>query len=123
MLVATDVAARGLDVEGIDVVIHYDPPEDHKAYLHRSGRTARAGEDGVAVSLLLWNQVVDAERLCMRLGIRQAVVEMFSNDPRLADVSSEAWAETAVATGTDGAPGPARLSARRSSGGGRRRRR
>jgi len=57
LLVATDVAARGLDIDGVDVVIHYDPPEDHKASLHRSGRTARAGEKGVAVSLLLWDQV------------------------------------------------------------------
>ncbi len=42
-LVATDVAARGLDIDGVDVVVHYDPPEDHKAYLHRSGRTAQGG--------------------------------------------------------------------------------
>ena len=123
LLVATDIAARGLDVDGIDVVIHYDPPEDHKAYLHRSGRTARAGEGGVAVSLLLWNQVVDAERLCTRLGIRQAVVEMFSNDPRLADVTAETWTATVEATGTDGASRPARPTGRRFSGGGRRRRR
>ena len=46
VLVATDVAARGLHIEGVDVVVHYDPPEDHKAYLHRSGRTARAGSHG-----------------------------------------------------------------------------
>ena len=56
VLVATDVAARGIHVDGVDVVIHYDPPEDEKAYLHRSGRTARAGESGVAVTLMLWNQ-------------------------------------------------------------------
>ena len=123
LLVATDIAARGLDVDGIDVVIHYDPPEDHKAYLHRSGRTARAGEGGVAVSLLLWNQVVDAERLCLRLGIRQKAVEMFSNDPRLADFNSDVWTATAQATGTDGPSRPARVSARRRSGGGHRRRR
>jgi superfamily II DNA/RNA helicase len=123
ILVATDVAARGLDVDGIDVVIHYDPPAEHKAYLHRSGRTARAGERGVAVSLLLWDQVEDAERLCVRLGIRQPVVEIFSNDPRLADVNSDAWTPTVVATGTDGASAPARVSTRRFTGGGRRRRR
>ncbi len=123
LLVATDIAARGLDVDGIDVVIHYDPPEDHKGYLHRSGRTARAGEGGVAVSLVLWDQVPDAERLCTRLGIRQAVVEMFSNDPRLADVNSEAWGAASVATGTDGPSRPVRRSPARFNGGGRRRRR
>ena len=83
VLVATDVAARGLDVDGIDVVVHYDPPEDHTAYLHRSGRTARAGATGVAVSLLLWDQVLESEKLRRRLGIRQPVVELFSNDARL----------------------------------------
>jgi superfamily II DNA/RNA helicase len=85
-LVATDVAARGIDVEGIDVVIHYDPATDHKEYLHRSGRTARAGAAGLAVSLLLWNEHVDAERICRQLGINQPVVEVFSNDPRLSDL-------------------------------------
>jgi superfamily II DNA/RNA helicase len=82
-LVATDVAARGLHVDDIDVVVHFDPPEDHKAYLHRSGRTARAGKRGVAVTLVLWNQQVEVERIQKRLGIQQPVVEMLSNDPRL----------------------------------------
>ncbi|MHB1445084.1 MAG: DEAD/DEAH box helicase [Acidimicrobiales bacterium] len=85
-LVATDVAARGIDVEGIEVVIHYDPATDQKEYLHRSGRTARAGANGLAVSLLLWNQHVTAERICRQLSIAQPVVEVFSNDPRLSDL-------------------------------------
>ena len=88
-LVATDVAARGIDVEAIDVVLHYDPAVDSKEYLHRSGRTARAGASGMAVSLLLWNQHVVAERICRNLGIAQPIVEVFSNDPRLADLN--AW--------------------------------
>ncbi len=87
VLVATDVAARGLHIEGVDVVIHYDPPEDHKAYLHRSGRTARAGKDGIVVSLALWNQVVETEVIQRRLGLRVPIVEMFSNDPRLSDLA------------------------------------
>ncbi|MGH9181275.1 MAG: helicase-related protein, partial [Acidimicrobiales bacterium] len=98
VLVATDVAARGIHVEGIDVVVHYDPPEDAKAYLHRSGRTARAGETGVAVTLVLWDQQLEAERLLKRIGVRQPLVEVFSNDARLADLA--AWdpgAELAVA--------------------------
>jgi superfamily II DNA/RNA helicase len=87
-LVATDVAARGLHIEAIDAVLHYDPPEDHKNYLHRSGRTARAGAAGVAVTLVLWNQHMDAEKLQKRLGIRQPIVEVFSNDARLTDLTS-----------------------------------
>ncbi len=89
VLVATDVAARGLHIEGVDGVLHYDPPEDHKAYLHRSGRTARAGRAGVVVSLALWNQLVEMEVIQRRLGLRIPIVEMFSNDPRLADLA--AW--------------------------------
>jgi superfamily II DNA/RNA helicase len=86
VLVATDVAARGIHVDDIDVVIHYDPPSDHKAYLHRSGRTARAGESGVVVSLVLWNQELEVKRLQNRIGVDQPIVEVFSNDPRLSDL-------------------------------------
>ncbi len=89
MLVATDVAARGIHVDGIDIVIHYDPPEDAKAYLHRSGRTARAGVEGLVVTLVLWNQVVEVERIQRRIGVTQPIVEVFSNDRRLADL--RAW--------------------------------
>ena len=89
VLVATDVAARGLHIDAVDIVIHYDPPEDEKAYLHRSGRTARAGETGIVATLVLWNQVVEAEVIQRRLGLRIPIVEMFSNDPRLVDLA--AW--------------------------------
>lgn len=88
VLVATDVAARGIHVDGIDVVVHYDPAEDDKAYLHRSGRTARAGESGVAVTLMLWNQENDVRTVQRRLGLSIPIVEVFSNDPRLADLRS-----------------------------------
>jgi superfamily II DNA/RNA helicase len=88
-LVATDVAARGIHVDDVDVVIHYDPPEDPKDYLHRSGRTARAGESGVVVTLVLWNEELIVKRLLKRLKIDQPIVEVFSNDPRLADLA--AW--------------------------------
>jgi superfamily II DNA/RNA helicase len=86
VLVATDVAARGIDVDGIEVVIHFDPAEDHKGYLHRSGRTARAGREGLVVSLALWNEQLDVERIQRRLGLSLPVVEMFSNDVRLRDL-------------------------------------
>ena len=85
-LVATDVAARGIHVDDVDVVIHYDPPTDHKTYLHRSGRTARAGESGVVVSLALWNQELEIRRMQKRLGLDLPLIEVFSNDPRLSDV-------------------------------------
>jgi superfamily II DNA/RNA helicase len=88
VMVATDVAARGIHVDDVDVVIHYDPPEDHKSYLHRSGRTARAGESGVVVTLMLWNEELDIKRLQRRCGIEQPIVEVFSNDKRLADLAS-----------------------------------
>ena len=89
VLVATDVAARGLHIDAVDVVVHFDPPEDHKAYLHRSGRTARAGSAGLVVSLVQWNQILEIERIQTRIGVRMPIVEMFSNDPRLADLA--AW--------------------------------
>ena len=89
VLVATDVAARGIHVDGVDVVVHYDPAEDEKSYLHRSGRTARAGESGVAVTLMLWNQENEIRLVQKRLGLQSPIVEVFSNDPRLADL--RAW--------------------------------
>jgi superfamily II DNA/RNA helicase len=94
VLVATDVAARGIHVDEVDVVIHYDPPSDHKNYLHRSGRTARAGEDGLVVSLVLWNQELEVKRIQKRLGLDIPIVEMFSNDPRLQNLA--AWDPTAT---------------------------
>jgi superfamily II DNA/RNA helicase len=86
VLVATDVAARGIHVDDVDVVIHFDPPDEHKGYVHRSGRTARAGNEGVVVTFVLWNQELDVERLQRRLGMREPIIEVFSNDPRLADL-------------------------------------
>ena len=68
-LVATDVAARGLDVEGVNCVIHYDPPENGKAYKHRSGRTARGGASGVVVSLVQRPQKKMYHRLQKNVGV------------------------------------------------------
>jgi len=87
VLVATDVAARGIHVDDVDLVIHWDPPEDHKAYLHRSGRTARAGESGMVVTLVLWDQELEVKRLQKRIGVEQPIVQMFSNDKRLDDLA------------------------------------
>jgi len=93
-LVATDVAARGLHIDDVDVVVHYDPADDEKAYLHRSGRTARAGATGVAVTLMLWNEENIVRAVQRRLGLESPMVEMFSNDPRLGDLA--AWRPDAV---------------------------
>jgi superfamily II DNA/RNA helicase len=88
VLVATDVAARGIHVDGVDVVIHYEPADDDKTYIHRSGRTARAGETGVAVTLMLWNQENAIRVVQRRLGLQIPITEVFSNEPRLADLKS-----------------------------------
>ena len=88
VLVATDVAARGIHVDDVDVVVHFDPPEEHKGYVHRSGRTARAGREGVVATFVLWNQELEVERLQKRLGMKVPLVEVFSNDSRLADLGS-----------------------------------
>ena len=86
VLVATDVAARGIHVDDVDIVVQYDPPSDHKTYVHRSGRTARAGESGVVVTLSLWDEELDVKRLQRRLELDEPIVEMFSNDVRLGDL-------------------------------------
>ena len=68
-MVATDVAARGIHVDGVALVVHYDPPEDHKTYVHRSGRTARAGEGGVVLSLIQPDQHKDMRRMQRQVGL------------------------------------------------------
>ena len=93
-LVATDVAARGIHVDDVDVVVHYDPPEDHKAYLHRSGRTARAGSTGIAVTLTEWDTELKVKQIQRRLGLRTPLFEVFSNDERLADLERFQPADT-----------------------------
>ncbi len=69
ILVATDIAARGIHVEGVDLVMHFDPPAEHKAYLHRSGRTARAGAAGSVVTLVLPEQAAEVAKLRQRAGV------------------------------------------------------
>ena len=69
VLVATDVAARGIHVDDVDLVVQYDPPNDHKDYLHRSGRTARAGASGSVIALAEPGQVGDLQRLQDAAGI------------------------------------------------------
>ena len=73
-LVATDVAARGLDLSDITHVINYDPPEDDKSYVHRVGRTGRAGRGGSGITLVLPEQQADVSRVAVRLGHREQFV-------------------------------------------------
>jgi superfamily II DNA/RNA helicase len=75
VLVATDIAARGIHVDDIALVVHVDPPAEHKAYLHRSGRTARAGASGAVVTIVTPDQVRDVKTL-----IRQAAIHPHSAD-------------------------------------------
>jgi superfamily II DNA/RNA helicase len=74
-LVATDVAARGLDLEAIAHVINYDPPEDTKGYIHRVGRTGRAGNTGQGTTLVLPDQQADVSRVANMLGHREQFEE------------------------------------------------
>jgi superfamily II DNA/RNA helicase len=70
-LVATDVAARGIDIQGVNCVIHYDPPENSKAYKHRSGRTARAGAEGVVISYVQKSQQRSYNKIQNQVGIKR----------------------------------------------------
>src|SRR5690606_14908214 len=83
VLVATDVAARGVHVDNVDLVVHVDPPVEHQAYLHRSGRTARAGAAGTVVTVVLPEQRRDVKDLLRKAQITAA----------LEDVTSDAVAE------------------------------
>jgi superfamily II DNA/RNA helicase/cold shock CspA family protein len=73
VLVATDVAARGIDVENVSCVLHFDPPSDHKDYVHRSGRTGRAGADGTVISLVTPDQSGSARTMQRALGLPQTL--------------------------------------------------
>ncbi|MHA7268585.1 DEAD/DEAH box helicase [Arthrobacter sp. HLT1-20] len=84
VLVATDVAARGVHVDDIELVIHVDPPTEHKAYLHRSGRTARAGSDGVVVTLTLPEQQSDVKKLMKAAGVDVNFERVNASSPTIA---------------------------------------
>lgn len=75
VLIATDVASRGIDVDDVNCVIHYDPPDDGKAYKHRSGRTARAGSTGTVVSLVLRSQKRQYKRIQEEVGIKCRITD------------------------------------------------
>jgi superfamily II DNA/RNA helicase len=82
-LVATDIAARGIHVDDVNLVIHADPPVEHKAYLHRSGRTARAGAEGIVITLMTDDQMADVRDLTRKAGIKATTTRLDANHPLL----------------------------------------
>ncbi|HEX4588180.1 MAG TPA: DEAD/DEAH box helicase [Mycobacterium sp.] len=119
VLVATDIAARGVHVDGIELVVHIDPPAEHKAYLHRSGRTARAGNAGDVVTVVLPEQRRDTEALMRRAGIRVTPQQVTADSAAVEAVAGETAPYRAPAPR---ATAPAQRPQPRRSGAARRRR-
>ncbi|MEE1622315.1 DEAD/DEAH box helicase, partial [Zafaria sp. J156] len=89
VLVATDVAARGVHVDGVELVVHIDPPAEHKAYLHRSGRTARAGSEGTVVTISTTEQQGDVRALLKAAGIKVPFEAVSPESHAVAEVRGE----------------------------------
>ncbi len=120
-LVATDIAARGIHVDDVSLVVHADPPIEHKAYLHRSGRTARAGAEGTVVTLMLDAQVSDVRDLTRRAGIKPTISRTQAGDALLSEIAP--GERTYVAEADRPVPEPVRAGTTGGNGGGRNRRR
>ncbi len=113
-MVATDIAARGIHVDGIELVVHADPPTEHKAYTHRSGRTARAGTEGIVVTVQTAAQVAEVRTLMRKAGVSpqtslagpgSAVLREIAGPPAKRVLRSAAPARSASASGPASAPG------------------
>ncbi|MDJ0393893.1 DEAD/DEAH box helicase [Rhodococcus sp. G-MC3] len=89
VLVATDVAARGVHVDDVQLVVHVDPPAEHKAYLHRSGRTARAGSAGDVVTVVLPEQRKDTAMLLRKADIKVTPVRVTADSPQVSELVGE----------------------------------
>jgi superfamily II DNA/RNA helicase len=87
VLVATDIAARGIHVDDVTLVVHVDPPAEHKAYLHRSGRTARAGAEGVVVTVSTPEERGDTRTLMRQAGIKPTAVDVTPGHPAIGDLT------------------------------------
>ncbi len=113
-LVATDIAARGIHVDDVALVIHADPPMEHKAYLHRSGRTARAGAEGTVITLMTDDQVADVRDLTRKAGIKATTTRLDATHPLLKQLApgERTFTEPLVLTVDEG------NASRRSGGGG-----
>ena len=87
VLVATDIAARGIHVDDVELVVHLDPPTEHKAYLHRSGRTARAGAGGTVITVMLPDQAADLRKLMKQAGITPSTTQVSPGHPAIARIA------------------------------------
>ena len=123
-LVATDIAARGIHVDDVSLVIHADPPVEHKAYLHRSGRTARAGAEGTVVTLMTDEQVRDVKDLTRKAGIKPTTTRVSVGHELLGELAPGersfpgAFVPDVPQQGNGGAKGGPRGGGRGRSGGG-----
>src|SRR6185312_11836896 len=116
VMVATDIAARGIHVDDVNLVIHADPPVEHKAYLHRSGRTARAGAEGTVITLMTDDQVADVRDLTRKAGIKATTTRLDAAHPLLKQLApgERAFTEPLVLTTDEDS---ARSGGSRSGGG------
>ncbi len=114
VLVATDIAARGIHVDDITLVVHIDPPAEHKAYLHRSGRTARAGAAGVVVTVATHDQRRDVADLMRRAAIRPTQSHVRVGDQLISDIAGPSAPRVVVANAQ---PVPAERTGRGSGSG------
>ncbi|MGD7001340.1 DEAD/DEAH box helicase [Corynebacterium halotolerans] len=87
VLVATDIAARGIDINDVSLVVHVDPPAEHKAYLHRAGRTARAGTTGTVVTLVMDEQAKEVGQLMKKAGVDAREVKVTADSDTLAKIT------------------------------------
>jgi superfamily II DNA/RNA helicase len=86
-MVATDIAARGIHVDDVALVVHFDPPVDHKVYVHRSGRTARAGAEGTVVTMMTDDQQAEIRDLTKKAGISPTITRVTHQHPLLAEIA------------------------------------
>ena len=125
VLVATEVAARGLDITDVTHVVNYDCPDDEKMYLHRIGRTGRAGAAGVAITLAVWNELARLEMIKRELGITEPTHEVFSTSPvldELFDLPPRGAAPAPFVQADDADPEPRTAAASERTSSSRRRR-
>jgi superfamily II DNA/RNA helicase len=116
VLVATDVAARGIHVDDVSLVVHIDPPKDSKDYLHRAGRTARAGESGMVATLVMPRQRRSTYSMLERAGVKPGRTEVRLDAPELAEITG-AQKPSGVPVRIEEAPAPRRFNDRGDRGG------